>query len=249
MQFRQAAVSAVGLALAAVLATGCGRAAEADSDEGSGPADNTATHAKTTELAERLGADRTTIIVGSVDDTVAVQVYEDMRCPVCKEFEGAKSGAPALRELTQAGIFRTEYTLASFLDDGLGGAGSKRAANALRAALEKKKFTQYHDVLFAHQPEESVDGYTDEFLLRMASLVPGLRGADFDSAVRTMEYRGFVTASEKAYEKAKTSGTPGFGVNGRLVPDTVRGAMFDPKLLATAVEYTAMPPSSRPKLS
>ncbi|GAA5016690.1 hypothetical protein GCM10023335_42640 [Streptomyces siamensis] len=50
---------------------------------------------------------------------------------------------------------------ASFLDDRVGGSGSKRAVNALRAALEEGKFVEYHEVLYANQPEESVDGCTD----------------------------------------------------------------------------------------
>jgi protein-disulfide isomerase len=246
MQFRRVAV---GIALAASLATGCVRGTGATTDPGSGRGDATTAYTSSAELPEQLGADRTTIIVGSVRGTTAVQVYEDMRCPVCKEFEGPESGAPALRDLTVKGTYRTEYTLASFLDDRLGGKGSERAANALRAALEKKKFTEYHDVLFGHQPEEAVDGYTVDFLLRMASLVPGLRDAEFDAAVRSMKYQDFVTASEKAYEKSKVPGTPGFAVNGALVPDEVGGAMFDPELVETVLAYTALPPAVRPKLS
>lgn len=54
-----------------------------------------------------------------------------------------------------------QYTLASFLDDGVGGSGSKKAVNALRAALKEGKFLEYHEVLYLNQPEESVDGYTE----------------------------------------------------------------------------------------
>lgn len=70
---------------------------------------------------------------------------------------------------------RTEYTMASFLDDRLGGGGSKKAVNALRAALGEGKFVEYHEVLYANQPEESVDGYTTTALLDLAGEVEGLR--------------------------------------------------------------------------
>ncbi|MGD6741027.1 DsbA family protein [Streptomyces sp. BH106] len=113
------------------------------------------------------------------------------------------------------------------LDDRLGGSGAERAANALRAALDRGKFIEFHDVLFAHQPQESVDGYTDAFLLRMASQVKGLRGKEFDSAVRTMKYREFVGASQRAYESVGAPGTPTFFVNDTLVPDDLRENMFD----------------------
>jgi hypothetical protein len=97
---------------------------------------------------------------------------------------------------------RTEYTLASFLDDRAGGRGSKKAVNALRAALERGKFVEYHEVLRAHQPEESTDGYTDACLLELAGKVKGLRSPEFNAAVKNMKYRSFVTASQKAYERA-----------------------------------------------
>jgi len=228
-----------GTALVGALMTGCGRAANADTE----PDDVTAAVFKNSgELPERLAADGTTVVVGAPAADTAVHVYEDMRCPVCEEFE--KASGQALRGMTVSGEIRTEYTLASFLDDRMGGKGSKKAANALRAALEQGKFLELHDVLFAHQPEESTDGYTDAFLLRMASKVDGLRGKEFDTAVRTMKYRNFVTASQKAYERDKVDGTPGFAVNGTLVSSSLRGFFFDPKLLPSAVQLSVVEPSA-----
>lgn len=101
-----------------------------------------------------------------------------------------------MRKATLARDAVTEYTLGSFLDDRVGGSGSKKAVNALRAALEAGKFAEYHEVLYAHQPEEAVDGFTDAYLLELAGQVDGLRGPAFDSAVKSMKYRAFVTASE-----------------------------------------------------
>lgn len=157
------------------------------------------TYRSVEELPEELGRDGTTVTVGDPRALVTVHLYEDPRCPVCEEFEISGAG-PDLREATLEGTAKTQYTLASFLDDRVGGSGSKKAVNALRAALEEGKFAEYHEVLYANQPEEVVDGYTDAFLLELAGQVEGLRGPEFDDAVRTMKYRGFVTASQKAYE-------------------------------------------------
>ncbi|WP_306790933.1 thioredoxin domain-containing protein [Streptomyces sp. JV178] len=157
--------------------------------------------ARAEELPEKLGADGTTITVGDPDAPVKVHLYEDPRCPYCEEFE-TTGGGPQLREAMLERWTRAEYTLASFLDDRVGGTGSKKAVNALRAALEEGKFVEYHEVLYANQPEESIDGFTDTYLLRLADKVEGLRGPEFDAAVRSMKYRGFVTASQNAYEKA-----------------------------------------------
>jgi hypothetical protein len=73
------------------------------------------------------------------------------------------------------------------------------------------------------------------FLLRMASRVKGLRGAEFDAAVKGMKYRSFVTASEKAYEADKAPGTPAFAVNGTLMSEEGWNLMFDPKYVPLAV--------------
>ncbi|MEU6662274.1 thioredoxin domain-containing protein [Streptomyces sp. NPDC046821] len=228
---RRAAMAVLGTALAGALVTGCGGKDVSSTDA---KHDAPERFANSAQLPEYLAADGTTVVVGSAKADTVVRLYEDLRCPVCRDFE-EEGGAGALRKMTLDGEVRTEYTLASFLDDRLGGKGSKKAANALRAALDQGKFVEYHDVLFHEQPEESVDGYTDAFLLRMASRVKGLRGDEFDTAVKDMKYGSFVTASEKAYEQDKVSGTPGFAVNGTLLGDDMRGGMFDPKYLPVVV--------------
>ncbi|WP_431036017.1 DsbA family protein [Streptomyces sp. P6-2-1] len=169
-----------------------------------------------TPVPEELDADGTTIHVGRKGAASTMHLYEDPRCPVCKDFEDSE-GARVLRASTEAGEVRTDYTLASFLDESLGGGGSKRAVNALRAALEEGHFAAYHDVLYTHQPEESVDGFTTARLLTLASKVKGLRGPAFDKAVRTMRYADFVAASEADMERDGIQGTPGFVLDGRLV--------------------------------
>ncbi|WP_245873265.1 DsbA family protein [Streptomyces phaeoluteigriseus] len=175
------------------------------------------------ELPEKLSTNGTTITVGDPDAPVTVHLYEDPRCPYCEEFE-TTGGGPQLREAMLDRWARVEYTLASFLDDRVGGTGPKKAVNALRAALEEGKFVEYHEVLYANQPDESVDGYTDAYLLELAGQVEGLRGSEFDAAVRSMKYRSFVTSSQKAYEKAggtqepEGPGTPTAVINSKRIP-------------------------------
>ncbi|MFF2846006.1 DsbA family protein [Streptomyces sp. NPDC058001] len=211
---------AVLCAAAALLLAGCGQRAP---EAGFGSAG---------ELPEKLGKDGTTILVGDPDARVTVRLYEDPRCPYCKEFE-VTGGSPKLREAMLDRRVRTEYTLASFLDDRVGGSGSKKAVNALRAALEVGKFVEYHEVLYANQPDESVDGYTDAYLLELAGEVKGLRGPAFNAAVKSMKYRSFVTASEKAYERAGGvldpggPGTPTAVINGKRLPTEYSWLLLD----------------------
>ncbi|MGN9761833.1 DsbA family protein [Streptomyces sp. SD31] len=210
---RRRAVIVVVVVMAAVLATGCGRRA---ADTGGGDLD-AEEYTTVSEIGESVAADGTTIRVGSARARTTVHLYEDMRCPVCEEFETQGSGQ-ALLDLVMAGKIRVEYTLASFLDDRVGGHGSKKAANALRAALDQGRFVEYHQVLYAHQPEEIVDGYTDAFLLEMASKVDGLRGPEFDAAVKGMKHRDFVSESQEAFDESGAPGTPTIEVDGQQLP-------------------------------
>ncbi|GAA3122741.1 DsbA family protein [Streptomyces rectiviolaceus] len=219
-------------AIAVVMVTGCAPKTQSkdEDDKGAGRS-RPAPYAGVGELPEELAADGTTIVVGDPAAATTVRLYEDPRCPVVEEFEA--TGAPALREMTLRREAKTEYTLASFRDDRMGGDGSKRAVNALRAALEAGKFTEYHTVLFENMTEsELAGGYTTASLLKLAGEVEGLRGKPFDSAVATMKYKDFVTASEKTYEAAggddpRGPGTPTVAVNGTQVTGDLYGSLFD----------------------
>ncbi|MEU5094898.1 thioredoxin domain-containing protein [Streptomyces sp. NPDC020996] len=227
----------VAVALAAAAVSGCGGRATAR--------DGKDAYAGVGDLPEKLAADGTTIVVGDPEAPVTLRLYEDPRCPVCEEFESADGGGPAARDAMLRHGLRTEYTMASFLDEKLGGHGSQKAVNALRAALEEGKFAEYHEVLYRHQPEESVDGFTDAHLLQLASKVDGLRGPAFDSAVRTMKYRDFVAESEQAYDQAgdatepRGPGTPTAVINGTRIPVAYSGLLYDRQrfdLLLTQIE-------------
>lgn len=229
MQVKSAMLASGIVAVMALSLAGCGsRANYTDGDE-------VAAYSGLTDLPEQLGQDGTTITVGDPHARTTVRVYEDLRCPVVEEFERV-GGASVLHDMTVRRETKTQYTLASFRDDRIGGDGSKRAVNALRAALEAEKFAEYHAVLFEHQAEaEAADGFTTAYLLKLAGKVDGLRSKSFDSAVETMKYRSFVARSEKAYEKAGGSdprgpGTPTFVINGRQVPDELYGWLFDKEL-------------------
>ncbi|MFF7082491.1 DsbA family protein [Streptomyces lavendulae] len=202
----------VAVALLGLTGTGCGDQTNAAQRERRHP------YAAVEELPEALTPDGTTIVVGEPRQ-MPVHMYEDMRCSLCKEVEVTGAGA-SLLEMTLGKEVRTEYTLSSALDGRLGGTGSKKAANALRAALEQGKFAEYRAVLLRSQPEENGDGYTDTLLLQTGSRVESLRGPAFDSAVREMTYADFVEASQKAYEAVGAPAVPAADINGKRFPDT-----------------------------
>ncbi|MEU2064397.1 thioredoxin domain-containing protein [Streptomyces sp. NPDC013455] len=253
---RRALTTAVAVAVTAVTAAGCGggnRSSDGEPDAEKGrptaTAQVTGDYAGLEDVPERLAADGTAIVVGDPKAPLVVRLYEDPRCPVCEEFE-TDGGGPVLHKAAVRRQVRIEYTLASFLDDRVGGSGSEKAVNALRAALDAGKFAEYHQMLYAHQPEESVDGFTDAYLLKLAGRIDGLRGPAFDSAVKTMKYRSFVTASERAYERAggkedpRGPGTPTMDIDGVRIPAEYNGLFFDGEVFGELLANIAENPES-----
>ncbi|SDQ79359.1 MULTISPECIES: thioredoxin domain-containing protein [unclassified Streptomyces] len=241
---RQLAALALTLVLPGLLSSGCGERTARE------PSPKKAAYGGPAKLPEKLDVDGTTIVVGDPEAPVTVHLYEDPRCPVCQEFE-VTGGGPALRALTRRRETKTEYTFASFLDEKAGGGGSKRAVNALRAALEAGKFAEYHAVLYRHQPAEAVDGYTTALLLKLAGKVAGLRGPAFDSAVKTMRYRAFVDRSERAFDRAGEAtprglGTPTAVINGVQLPEEYFGMLFDRKALTRFLRLMRYQPEQWP---
>ncbi|MFF7922317.1 DsbA family protein [Streptomyces mirabilis] len=183
------------------------------------------------DVPEQVEPDGTSILVGDPQAQVTVHLYEDPRCPVCKEFE-TSGGGPVLTKWVLRRKVKVQYTMASFLDARLGGNGSKKAVNALRAAVEKRKFAEYHAVLYQSQPSEEVDGFTFARLVQLASKVEGLRSPSFDTAVKSMKYRDFVDSSEKVFAAAghynghAGPGTPTAEVDGYRIPVEYSGLLY-----------------------
>ncbi|MFJ8042882.1 DsbA family protein [Kitasatospora sp. NPDC096147] len=240
---RQVLAGSFAAGLLAVSLAGCGSAqdrATAPTTERTSatPRALPATEATTlSQLPARLGADGTTVVVGDPDARHAVQVYADFRCPYCATAEGATG--ELLASAAARGELRIEYTLASFLDGRLGGEGSVKAANAARAALEAGRFPEYHAALFANQPtEEGRDGFTDAFLLDVASGVPGLRSDAFDQAVQGLAYRDWVGAARQAFERSGVGSTPTVVLDGQRITD---GSRYDRAAFARVLERAGIP--------
>ncbi|MFG3001529.1 DsbA family protein [Streptomyces sp. NPDC048340] len=213
-----AAVAAAALLGGAVV--GCGAGGDAKSAD----ADATAV-VRTSPIADRLAklpakVDGAKVVVGQPDAPHTAQVLVDPRCGYCAKFEGA--GGEALLELAGEGKVKVEYLLASFLDQG-GASGSVKAVNALRASVDAGKFAEYNAAVFASQPKGR---FTDEYLLRIADRVPGLRGEAFDKAVAQETHKEWVAEAEKGFEATGAQGTPLVLVDGNPV-GAKDGSMFD----------------------
>ncbi|MBT2449698.1 thioredoxin domain-containing protein [Streptomyces sp. ISL-43] len=223
IRVRTAGKLVAGVAAAALLGgavAGCGSGTGGERDAATSEA-----VVRTSPIADRLAklpavVDGPKIVVGRADAPRTAQVLVDPKCGYCARFEEA--GGEALLELAADGRVKIEYGLASFLDQG-GASGSVKAVNALRASVDAGKFAEYHAAVFASQPKGK---FTDELLLKIADVVPGLRGEDFDAAVAGKTYKGWVGEAEKGFEETGARAAPMVLVDGKPV-GTRDGSMFD----------------------
>ncbi|MGA5563218.1 DsbA family protein [Streptomyces platensis] len=152
--------------------------------------------------------------VGAADAPSTLTVWEDFRCPACRQFETAFR--PVIHELEDSGRLRSEYHLVTIIDGNAGGEGSRNAANAALCAQDAGKFRAYHDVLYSHQPPEPQDKFADkQYLLQLAGKVKGLVTPAFTKCVNDGTYNRFVQKSSDAFASSGFRGTPTVLLNGK----------------------------------
>jgi len=157
---------------------------------------------------------------------VAIHIFVDYLCPVCAEFE--QENVELIRTLVQSGAATVEYHPISILTNlSAGTRYSLRAANAAACVANHApdQFFDFHEALFANQPEEGTPGLTDEELIELARSV-GVTSTLVDGCIVDQRFRSWVQA---ATERARTGplpvldatiggieGTPTILVNGEL---------------------------------
>jgi protein-disulfide isomerase len=170
------------------------------------------TEAGTTETPTVAVDDGTAFAVGT--GTITVDLYEDFMCPICHEFETATGST--IKQMVAAKKITVRYHPVAILDRASNGTQySSRAAGAAAAAAMDGKFIEYHDVLYANQPEENSDGLTDAKLVELGKSV-GL-GDTFAQAVTAHTYDAWATKVTDTFTSRGYTGTPTILVNGKKV--------------------------------
>lgn len=144
-----------------------------------------------------------------------VDVYEDFQCPICKLLE--ENVGPTLLQLADTGQAQVVYHIMSFLDRNLSNDSSTRAANAAGCAQDQGVFPDYHSEVFANQPANEGDGFTDAQLISFGQNAGVPDMAAFEACVTNQTYSDWVTQVERRGEDAQISGTPTVLVNGTRV--------------------------------
>ncbi|MGC1208785.1 MAG: thioredoxin domain-containing protein [Ornithinimicrobium sp.] len=146
-----------------------------------------------------------------------VHIYADFQCPFCGQLE--QTSGSAITEAAAAGEVQLTYTFMSFLDGNLGNDSSSRAANAAVCAADAGEVSGFVEGVFAQQPENEGDGYSDDIFLGVAEDI-GIEGADLDTfttCVQDQTYAAYVQDMQERASKDKVSSSPVVKIDGEPI--------------------------------
>lgn len=161
-----------------------------------------------------------------------LELWEDFQCPACGALE--EVNGKGIAELAESGQVQLIWRPTHFLDANLGNDASNRAIAAWGCAIDAGKVREYHDLIYANQPETEGAGYTQDQLLSFGEQV-GLSGADLDSFTQCVQdgtYRAWAANSNQEFQAAGHQGTPFGLIDGVVVENAT---LADPEALKAAV--------------
>ncbi|MEU6994789.1 DsbA family protein [Streptomyces sp. NPDC046465] len=177
---------------------------------------------KLVKPANTSGKDGTTVTIGKSDTKNTVHLYEDPRCPGCAAME--QSIGSAVDKGMKDGDYKLDLTIGTFLDNNLGGEGSKNALSALGAALDVSPdaFLEYKTALYSakYHPKETSDDFAeDKYLIKVANTVDSLKNnKKFKSAVEKGTFDRWALTMSDSFQSAKgVESTPTIKINGKVV--------------------------------
>lgn len=182
-----------------------------------------------------VAAQGDTIVAGSSQAPVTIEVFEDFLCPICGQFE--KLYHQRLAQAATDGKAKVVYHPVAILDKLSTPAGySTLAAGATFCAAEAGIFPRFHESLFAAQPAEGGPGWTSAQLQQLGRDLGG--GDGFARCVQAGTDRRVAGATEIARRYVSglrpdgRFGTPSVVVNGKIV-DTGDQGWLDQALSGT----------------
>jgi len=161
---------------------------------------------------------------GDLDNKeVEAVVYADYMCPICNSFEEVNSAD--LAELIETDGVVVSYFPLSFLDRFAQGTKfSTRSSNAAMCVADgaKDSFIEFHEAMFANQPEENSPGLTNEEIADIAAAA----GApdSVRQCIMNEEFTDYVDAiSQYASSNDGVTGTPTVRINEKDIADDLGG--------------------------
>ncbi|MEV0974851.1 DsbA family protein [Microtetraspora glauca] len=144
-----------------------------------------------------------------------LEVYEDYQCPYCRDFERLNGGV--VREWAVQG--KVAVIIHPFTVFGentrVTRDNSRRALMASLCVTDPRKWLDFHDALYSHQPEETLEGgFAVEELVGYAKGI-GIAEAEFTTCLNSQETADRADALSKLAFARGVQGTPTIRLDGR----------------------------------
>jgi protein-disulfide isomerase len=143
-------------------------------------------------------------IRGASDAPVTIIEFSDFHCPFCRRIQ------PVLDQLRAKYSDKIKIVFRDFPLDSLH-PEARAAAESARCATEQGKFWEFHDKIFAGNPDGS-----PATLARFAQEL-GMDSAAFEACRTSGKYKSSILASNQEGTQLGITGTPTFFVNGRML--------------------------------
>lgn len=209
----------VSLAAAAVLLTGC----SSTSSSTSSPA-STANASNSNAAAADKGV---TLYPGAAKaDAPDVVLFTDFQCPGCASLEEAYGSE--LDKLAKNGDIKLRMVSLTFLDGMLHNDSSSKAAAAAACTVEIGKYPEAFRAIYANQPAQEGQGFTDTFLRDQLPKSIGMNDAQTSTYQSCVDSKAKLEYAKTVYESGKKEL---YNAAGRVSTPTivVNGTPFDTK--------------------
>jgi len=155
------------------------------------------------------------VVVGKRSAPDTIKVYEDLQCPICKEYEAATG--PQVQKAIDAGKVKVDYHMVAFLDRASTTNYSSRALNAAMAVLSTAgpdALMKFRTTAFENQPEEGSAGVPDSTLVQWA-VQAGADEATVTPMIDDNVFHQWVVNATGQMSKDGVNGTPTVFINGK----------------------------------
>jgi protein-disulfide isomerase len=143
-------------------------------------------------------------VKGVRDAPITIVEFSDFHCPFCKRV------LPTLKEIEAKYPGKVRLAFRDLPLDQLH-PGARKAHEAARCARDQGKFWEYHDTLFANDPDSSPQR------LKTYAKQVGLDLAKFDACVASGTHAAAVQKDVDEGARLGVTGTPAFFINGELL--------------------------------
>jgi protein-disulfide isomerase len=155
------------------------------------------------------------VVIGKSSAPTTIKLYEDLQCPICKEFEAATG--KQTEAAIAAGKVKVDYHMVAFLDRSSSTNYSSRALNAAMAVLSTAgpdAFMKFRTLAFDNQPAEGTAGEPDSTLVDWA-VQSGATESKVKPLIDGNVYHQWVVNATGQMSKDGVTGTPTVFINGK----------------------------------